>query len=200
MRLLVACEESQEVTTAFRNLGYEAYSCDIVPTAGQHPEWHIQGDVLPLLEQHWDLVIGFPPCTYLSNAGARHLYKGGKLNQERYEKGMLGKDFFMQIYNYPGRVAVENPVPSRVFGMPLYSQIIQPWEHGDPWTKRTCLWLKDLPLLEPTNIVEPQGTWCVSGTYRKTKDKSKIGAHTTDRARQRAKTFPGIAKAMGSLR
>lgn len=154
----------------------------------------------PLLEQHWDLVIGFPPCTYLSNAGARHLYKGGKLNQERYEKGMLGKDFFMQIYNYPGRVAVENPVPSRVFGMPLYSQIIQPWEHGDPWTKRTCLWLKDLPLLEPTNIVEPQGTWCVSGTYRKTKDKSKIGAHTTDRARQRAKTFPGIAKAMGSLR
>lgn len=126
------------------------------------------------------------------------MYKGGKLNQERYEKGMLGKDFFMQIYNYPGRVAVENPVPSRVFGMPLYSQIIQPWEHGDPWTKRTCLWLKDLPLLEPTNIVEPQGTWCVSGTYRKTKDKSKIGAHTTDRARQRAKTFPGIAKAMAT--
>lgn len=140
--------------------------------------------------------IGFPPCTYLSNAGARHLYKGGKLNQERYEKGMEAKELFMAIYNYPGRVAVENPVPSRVFGMPLYSQIIQPWEHGDPWTKRTCLWLKDLPLLEPTNIVEPQGTWCVSGTYRKTKDKSKIGAHTTDRARQRAKTFPGIAKAM----
>ena len=93
MRVLVACEESQEVCKAFRALGYEAYSCDIEPCSGGHPEWHLRCDALELLKMRWDMILAFPPCTYLSNAGAKHLFRGGVLNQERYQKGLEAKAF-----------------------------------------------------------------------------------------------------------
>ena len=213
MKVLIACEESQRVCTAFREKGHEAYSCDIQECSGGHPEWHIQFDCLPLLNGNcsfltqdgayhlikgkWDLIIAHPPCTYLSNAGARHLYKGGKLNIERYNKGLQGKDFFMRLYNADcERICVENPIPSKVYELPKYTQIIQPYEHGHPYTKRTCLWLKGLETLQPTNIVEPIGTFCPSGSYsRKHNDKHR-GVFTKDRAKNRSKTFEGIAKAM----
>ena len=189
MKILVACEESGRVTAEFRRLGHEAYSCDILPTSGEHPEWHIQGDVLPLLKEKWDMIIAFPPCTYLSGAGARHLYAGGVLNKERYKKGIAAKKFFLTILNSDcPKIAVENPVSSKVYEMPPYSQEIQPYYFGDAWQKKTRLWLRGLPPLFPTHIVKPlqnchdAGTWFMKGGK--------------DRQKNRAKTPPGIARAM----
>ena len=189
MRILVACEESQVVTIELRKLGHEAYSCDIIPPSGGHPEWHLQQDVLPLLErERWDMIIAFPPCTYLSNAGARHLFPKGQLNLERYQKGLAGKEFFLKFLNADcPRIAVENPGSSKIYNMPPYTQEIQPWQFGHPYTKRTRLWLKGLPLLQPTNIVKPIAPW--------------VNAHSNQHAQAhnaltRSKTFPGIAKAM----
>lgn len=189
MRVLVACEESQAVTIELRKLGHEAYSCDIEPCSGGHPEWHLQQDVLPLLKMKWDMIIAFPPCTYLSNAGARFLFKGGVLNEERYIKGLEGKDFFLKFLDADcPRIAVENPVSSRVYNMPQHTQEIQPWWFGEPVQKKTRLWLKGLPKLQATNIVEYKcschdaGTWFTKGGK--------------NRQKNRAKTFPGIAKAM----
>lgn len=197
MRILVACEESQAVTIEMRKLGHEAYSCDIIECSGGHPEWHIKGDALELLKMKWDMIIAHPPCTYLTNAGARHLWKGHQLNQERYEKGMEAKAFFMAFLNADcPRIAVENPTPSRVFKLPEYTQSIQPYQFGHPYTKRTNLWLKGLPPLEPTEIVEPVATWCPSGSYSGKHGDRHRGMFTRDRARNRSKTFPGIAKAM----
>ena len=197
MRVLVACEESQAVTMALRALGHEAYSCDIIPCSGGHPEWHLQQDVTPLLQGKWDMIIAFPPCTYLTNAGARHLYKGGTLNVERYKKGLEAKAFFMTIYNADcPKIAIENPTPSRVYGLPEKTQVIQPWQFGHPYTKRTQLWLKGLQPLKPTNIVTPERTWCPSGSYSQKHDNKHKGMFTTDRAKNRSKTFPGIAQAM----
>ena len=189
MKVLVACEESQEVCKAFRELGHEAYSCDIQECSGGHPEWHLKQDVLPLLNEEWDLIIAHPPCTYLSNAGARHLYPHGLLNMERYEKGLEAKEFFMKFLNCKcKKVCVENPLPSKIFRLPDYSQIIQPYEFGHPYKKKTLLWLKNLPPLKPTCIVEcPQSTK-VAGNWFNTGGK--------DRQKNRAKTFSGIAKAM----
>jgi hypothetical protein len=196
-KVLVACEESQAVTKEFRALGHEAYSCDILPCSGGHPEWHIQGDVTKLLEQEWDMIIAFPPCTYLTNAAARHLYKGGVLNQERYEKGLKAKEFFMLFYNADcPMVAIENPLPSKVYELPEKTQVIQPYQFGHPFTKRTQLWLRGLPKLEETEVVEPERTWCPSGSYSKKHGQKHKGMFTKDRAKNRSKTFPGIAKAM----
>ena len=189
MRILVACEESQVVTIELRKLGHEAYSCDIIPPSGGHPEWHLQQDVLPLLErERWDMIIAFPPCTYLSNAGARHLFPKGQLNLERYQKGLAGKEFFLKFLNADcPRIAVENPVSSKIYNMPPYTQEIQPWQFGHPYTKKTRLWLRGLPLLQPTNIVKPIGPYVCS----------HIGDHgIAHNALTRSKTFPGIAKAM----
>lgn len=189
MRILVACEESQRVTQAFRNLGHEAYSADILPTSGEHPEWHYQGDALELLNDTWDMLIAFPPCTYLSNAGAVHLYGGGKFNEARFAKGLEAKAFFMAFYNAPiERIAIENPVPSKVYELPERSQIIQPYQFGHPTTKRTCLWLKNLPPLQPTNIVEPTQTTKTIGNW--------FNAGGKQRQINRSKTFEGIALAM----
>lgn len=191
MRILVACEESQAVTIELRKLGHEAFSCDIEPCSGGHPEWHLQQDVTPLLKMKWDMIIAHPPCTYLSNAGARFLYPGGKLNEERLEKGLTAKDFFMLLYNADcPKVAVENPVPSRVYGLPPYTQIIQPWQFGHPLQKKTCLWLRGLPELKPTEIVpeENRQSTRVAGNW--------FNKGGRERQKNRAKTFPGIAKAM----
>lgn len=197
MKILVACKESQAVTKELRRLGHEAYSCDIIPCSGGHPEWHLQVDALELLKMHWDMILAFPPCTYLTNAGARHLWKGHELNQERYEKGLKAKDFFMRFYNAScSKIAIENPTPSRIYGLPEKTQVIQPYMFGHPFTKRTQLWLRGLPPLHPTEIVEPKRTWCPSGSYSGKHEEKSRGMFTKDRARNRAKTFPGIAKAM----
>jgi len=189
MKILVACEESQAVTREFRKLGHEAYSCDILPTSGENPEWHIQGDVMPLLNEKWDLIIGFPPCTYLSNAGARFLYPKGELNHERLALGMEGKKLFMAILNADcPRIAVENPTPSKIYGLPAHTQTIQPYQFGHSTTKRTLLWLKGLPPLQPTNIVEPEMSTKLPGNW--------FNKGGKDRQLNRSKTFPGIAAAM----
>ena len=215
MKILVACEESQAVTIELRKLGHEAFSCDIIKCSGGHPEWHIMQDVLPLLNgrcsfktmdgiEHsidgkWDMIIAHPPCTYLTNAGARWLWAGGKLNEERYKKGMEARKFFMRFIEADcPRIAVENPIPSAVYELPTYTQIIQPYEYGHPHTKKTCLWLKGLPPLQPTEIVKPEkgrrfqqknGNWRYSCWVM-----DQRGGK--ERARERSKTFPGIAKAM----
>ena len=189
MRVLIACEESQAVCIAFRELGHEAYSCDILPCSGGHPEWHIQGDVLEQLDKGWDLMIAHPPCTYLSKAGCRWLYPKGILNNERYEKGLIGKEFFLKLLsaNIP-MIAVENPTPQKIYDMPKETQIIQPCEFGHPLKKTTFLWLKNLPELKATNIVEPEYY-----TDRKGIRHTKLNGWS---AKRKSKTFIGIAKAM----
>jgi hypothetical protein len=215
MKILVACEESQAVTIELRKLGHEAYSCDIIPCSGGHPEWHIQQDVLPLLNgncrfntvegvEHritgkWDMIIAFPPCTKTTNAGARHLFAGGKLNIPRYFDGLCGKALFEAIRHADcDRIAVENPTPSAIYEYPTPSQAIQPYEYGHEATKRTCLWLKGLPLLKPTNVV-PRPKYRefkqANGKTRKTCWEMEQGGGK-NRAKNRAKTFPGIARAM----
>ena len=187
-KILIACEESQEVCKAFRKLGHEAFSCDIEPCSGGYPEWHIQDDVLKHLEG-WDLIIAHPPCTYLTNAAARHLFPGKILNKERYEKGILAKYFFIKLLNAPcDKVVVENPIPSTIFKLPKYTQIIQPFEHGHPFSKKTCLWIKGLPNLEPSNVVEKVQSTKVAGNW--------FNRGGKERQKNRSKTFPGIAKAM----
>ena len=189
MKILVACEESQRVCIELRKLGHEADSCDILPCSGGHPEWHLQQDVTPLLKEKWGMIIAFPPCTYLSNAGARHLYKGGILNKERYKKGLLAKDLFMAIYNADcPKIAIENPTPSKIYKLPEKTQVIQPWQFGHPYSKRTQLWLKGLPKLIPTNIVEVESSCRKAGNW--------FNKGGKDRQRNRSKTFLGIAKAM----
>lgn len=213
MKVLIACEESQRVCIAFREKGHEAYSCDMQECSGGHPEWHIKGDCLPIINGNcefttqdeqghiidgkWDLLIAHPPCTYLSNAGARHLWKGHKLNEERYKQGLLAKEFFLRFINADcEKICVENPIPSKIYELPKYSQIVQPYEYGHPYTKKTCLWLKGLQPLMPTDIVVPIGNYCPSGTYSKKHDNEHRGLFTKDRAKNRSKTFEGIARAM----
>lgn len=210
-RVLVACEESQRVCIAFRERGFEAYSCDILPCSGGHPEWHIQVDVYKLLyvktypnymfmtqdgEWHdyewcWDLIIAHPPCTYLSNAGARFLYPKGELNNQRLKQGLEAAEFFMMLYNAPCKhIAVENPIPSKIYGLPHYTQIIQPYMFGVPLQKKTCLWLKNLPFLEPTCLLDKsdcQSTKVAGNWFNK---------GGKDRQKNRSKTFWGIAEAM----
>lgn len=207
MKVLIACEESQRVCMAFRKRGHEAYSADILEPSGGHPEWHIMGDVLPIIngnctfdtmdgKQHtidgkWDLLIAHPPCTYISNAGARFLYAGGAgvLNEERLRKGIQATHFFLRfLYADCERIAVENPVPSTVYCLPKYSQAIQPWQFGHPFQKKTCLWLKGLPNLQPTNITEERQSSKIAGNW--------FNKGGKDRQRNRSKTFEGIAEAM----
>lgn len=199
MKVLVACEESQAVTIEFRKLGHEAYSCDIQECSGGHPEWHIQGDVLSLLKEKWDLIIAHPPCTYLSNAGAARLYpQKGVLNQERFLKGLEAKEFFMQFLNADcPRIAIENPIPTRVYELPRYNQIIQPYEYGHPYSKKTCLWLKGLPKLQPTDLITENIISWVSGGSKDHNGNPRKNMGTKYRdSKTRSKTFTGIAKAM----
>lgn len=154
MRVLIACEESQAVCKAFRLRGHEAYSCDVQEPSGGHPEWHIHGDALAPLGggqivtmddkghyiDEWDLLIAHPPCTYLSKAGANRLIVNGEIQEPRYENGLRARDFFLKFWNADvERIAIENPVPMKIWGLPGYSQIIQPYMFGDPYMKTTCL-------------------------------------------------------------
>mgnify|MGYP003302375570 CR=1 FL=1 len=197
MKILVACEESQAVTIELRKLGHEAYSCDIQECSGGHPEWHIQGDVLPLLKEKWDLVIAHPPCTYMSKAGARFMYlTAGNVNQERLEKALQAKEFFMKFMNADcDKICIENPTPLKIVGLPKESQVIQPYHFGHPYSKRTLLWLKGLPELKPTNILTEYTPYLPSNTggFARGKGGSRGVAHN---AKDASKTFSGIAQAM----
>ena len=189
MNILVACEFSGTVRDAFIKVGHKAVSCDILPTDVAGP--HIQDDLLEVLKytHNWDLMIAHPPCTYLSNAGARHLYPKGQLNQERLNKGLEAKQFFMAIYNANiPMICIENPIPSKVYELPQYNQVIQPYEYGHEFSKKTCLWLKNLPPLMATMYVEKTESTKVPGNW--------FNKGGKDRQKNRAKTFQGIADAM----
>lgn len=198
MKILLACEESQKVCEAFRAKGHEAYSCDILPCGGSHQEWHIQGDVLPLLEQEWDMIIAFPPCTHLAVSGAAHFAK--KRADGRQQEGI---DFFMKFANAKcPRIAIENPIGimSKLWRKP--DQIIQPWQFGDKFQKSTCLWLKGLPKLTPTNIVEKGEfkEWIDPKTGKTKRQPMRffeaLKLSKEERAKVRSRTFQGIADAM----
>ena len=197
MRVLIACEESQEVCKAFRNLGYEAYSCDIQDCSGGEPQWHIKGDALrEAYSGKYNLMIAHPPCTYMSKAGARWMYPtAGNLSQERYAKAMEAKVFFMKLLNAPIEyIAVENPQPLKVIELPIHTQAVQPYEYGHKYSKKTLLWLKNLPKLTPTDIQAEYETYLPSNTGGKKRgQKHNIKSITQ---KESSKTFPGIAKAM----
>jgi hypothetical protein len=223
MKILIACEESQTVCKAFRAKGHEAYSCDIIECSGGHPEWHIKQDVVPLLNgrcsfktcdgaEHsidgkWDMIIAHPPCTYLTNGGAVRMFRQefkeyppyGKfqmMNVERLKQGMLGRDFFIAImYAQCDRIAIENPIPMSVYMLPPCQQIIRPYEYGDPYSKKTCLWLKGLPKLTPTNILTEYQPFINGGGGRMNRQNYN-GKKFATGSTSRSKTFPGIAKAM----
>lgn len=219
MNVLIACEESQEVCKAFREKGHQAFSCDLQECSGGHPEWHIQQDVIPLLngdcvfmdtdggvhtiEGKWDLIIAHPPCTYLTNAGAARLFRNvhdgdfQMINLKRLKNGIIAKDFFIEIWKANcDRIAIENPVPSSIFCLPEATQLIQPYYFGHPYSKRTYLWLKGLRPLVSTNVVEPEISW-VSGGSKKADGtpRDNKGLKFRD-SYTKSKTFPGIAKAM----
>lgn len=212
MKVLVACEESQEVCKAFRELGHEAYSCDIQEPSGGHPEWHILGDAIRAVEGgqvttmdgqvhevgKWDLLIAHPPCTYLTNAGAVRMRVKGQIVPERYAKAMEAKDLFMSFLDADcPKIAVENPTPMKLIGLPPYTQVIQPWQHGHPYTKRTCLWLKGLAPLKPSDIITEDITPYVNGGCKDANGNYRRFQGRKERdPKVRSKTFPGIAKAM----
>lgn len=181
MKVLIACEESQAVTKEFREMGHEAYSCDIIECSGKHPSWHIHNDIsAALFFQKWDVVIAFPPCTDLCVSGARWF-------KEKRKNGVQQKaiDFFMMFVNYPcEKKAIENPIGIMSTEYRKPDQIIQPWQFGHGETKATCLWLFGLPKLKSSKIVDgrEQKIWKM--------------APSKDRAKLRSKTFPGIARAM----
>lgn len=203
MKVLVACEESQAVTKELRALGHEAFSCDVLECSGGHPEWHLQQDVTELLRQKWDMIIAFPPCTHLAVSGARH-FEGKRLDGRQKD----AIEFFMQFVNADcEKIAIENPVgimggkylekhfPDIIekYGkIPKATQYIQPYEYGSEVTKKTGLWLKGLPLLQPTNIV---GKGEIV-TFKSGKRMHSFFANSFGDSCKRSKTFPGIAKAM----
>ena len=192
-RILIACEESQEVCKAFREKGFEAFSCDILPCSGGHPEWHLQEDVVPLLEKDWDMVLAFPPCTHLAVSGARHFAK--KIKDGRQQQGI---DFFMEFANCKcPKVVIENPVGIMSTKWRKPDQIIQPFQFGEPFRKTTCLWIKGLPQLKSTNVVdEGEQVRFNSGKSMPKWYSDAFRLPPKERAIVRSKTFPGIAKAM----
>ena len=182
MKVLIACEESQAVCLAFREGGHEAFSCDLLPCSGGHPEWHYQQDIFEVIDQGWDMMIAFPPCTHLAVSGARHFEQ--KRKDGRQQQGI---DFFLKLaMTEIPKVALENPVGimSTLYRKP--DQIIQPWQFGHGETKATCLWLKNLPKLVPTEIAEGRDA------------RIHKMAPGPNRAKERSKTFTGIAKAIAT--
>lgn len=187
MRVLIACEFSGVVTNAFRLKGHEAWSCDILPT-DSNPDWHIQGDVLKQLDKNWDMMIAHPPCTYLCNSGVSWLHK----DESRWVELEKASEFFKALLEYDiPKICVENPIPHKYGKLPKYSQIVQPYEYGHPERKATCLWLKNLPKLKPTNNVKDEML-----KLPKTQQQRTFYVPIKDRAKNRSITFEGIAKAM----
>ncbi len=203
MDILIACEESQVVCKAFRELGHNAFSCDVEFCSGGLPEYHIWADVVPLLNggtfrtcdgqshyvKRWDMIIAFPPCTYLSKAGGVNLYKNGEIDETRLEKGFQAKEFFLKIWNADcDKIVIENPIPLSRFNLPNHSQVIQPYYFGEPVSKKTYLWLKGVSLLCPTNVIKPIYTFNNYPLF-----KNSFGKY---RQKNRSKTLKGVALAM----
>lgn len=197
LNVLIVCEESQAVCREFRKLGHRAFSCDLQKCSGGAPEWHIIEDCTRLLNgccifktsdgkkhrqaKQWDLIIAHPPCTYLSKAGAVFMYPKGELNQERYRQAMEAREFFMRIFNAECQyIAIENPQPMKICQLPKPTTYVQPFEFGHPFSKKTLLWLKNLPPLFPTVMCSDWKSWVRMKRLPKS----------------RSKTFQGIAQAM----
>jgi len=188
IKVLVACEFSQVVTQAFRALGHNAYSCDILPTEG-NPDYHIQADVTTILDQNWDLMIAHPSCQYLANSGVRWLYNPDKtINQDRYSLMTQSCHFFNTLLNAQiPHIAIENPIMhkhARNYIPTPYTQIIQPYQFDEPYQKATCLWLKNLPPLQPTSNLTTR------------KQQVHLESPSPDRWKNRSRTYPGIATQM----
>ena len=205
MKILVACEESQAVTKELRKLGHEAFSCDLLPCSGGYPEWHYQQDVFEVIDKGWDMMIAHPPCTFLAVSGARWLYnKDGSKNEERWKNQAEALDFVQRLMDAPiDKIAIENPISVISSNIRKPEQIIQPCMFGDKAQKSTCLWLKNLPLLEPTDIVE-KGEFIEFISKKGVKKKQpkwyfdalKNAKTPEERRTLRSKTFKGIAEAM----
>lgn len=198
MKILIACEESQEVCKAFRGLGFDSYSCDLQECSGGHPEWHIVEDAIKeAYSGNYNMMIAHPPCTYMSRAGARWMYPtAGNLCQDRYAKSMEAKEMFLELLNAPiEHIVVENPTPLKVVGLPEHSQAIQPYEYGHEYSKRTLLWLKNLPLLKPTDIKTNYKPYLPSNTGGKKRGQS-YSRGISKNAKESSKTFSGVAKAL----
>lgn len=200
MRVLVACEYSGTVRDAFIRAGHYAASCDILPSESPLGD-HFQCDIMEILDQGWDLMVAHPPCTYMSNAGACRMYpQKGVIDPERLKKAMDAKEFFIKLLNAPiPKICIENPKPLNIVGLPPETQIIQPWMFGEPYTKKTLLWLKGLPELTPTDIVtENIVPFCPSGTGRKLGGKTLGAAKRGNDSKNRSKFFKGMADAMAA--
>ena len=205
MRILVACEESQAVTKELRKLGHEAFSCDLLPCSGGYPEWHYQQDVFEVIEKGWDMMIAHPPCTFLAVSGARWLYnKDGSKNEQRYKDQAEALDFVQKLMDAPiDKIAIENPISVISSKIKKPNQIVQPWMFGDKAQKSTCLWLKNLPNLEATDIVE-KGEFIEFTSKKGVKkrqakwyfDALKTAKTPAERRTLRSKTFKGMAEAM----
>lgn len=207
LRVLVACEESQAVTKEFRKLGHEAFSCDLLPCSGGHPEWHFKTSVFDIINDGWDVMVAHPPCTYLAVSGAGWLYnKDGSRNEERYKNQMEALEFVHELMDAKiDRIAIENPISVISTYIREPDQIVQPWMFGDEASKSTCLWLKNLPLLKPTKIVGKGDMFeWVDGKTGKIKRQPKWyaeafmknGTNAAERRTLRSKTFKGMAEAM----
>lgn len=191
MKILVACEESQAVTIELRKLGHQAYSCDIQPCSGGFPQWHLQQDVLPLLKQKWDMIIAFPPCTHLCVTGSRWFTEGKKPIELQYQ----ARDFFMEFANADcPKIAIENPVGKMSTYYKKPTQIINPWQFGHTTNKKTCLWLKGLSPLIPTEIIPKEQR--TNEIWQSKFNGKYISWSSSECKKLRSKTFPGIAKAM----
>jgi len=219
MRVLVACEESQAITKELRALGHEAFSCDLLPCSGGHPEWHYQQDVFEVINQDWDMMIAHPPCTFLSVAGARWLYHPDDRelpvedrrphprypNRRKDQQDAL--DFVQKLMDSPiDKIAIENPISVISSKIRKPDQIVHPYQFGDSARKSTCLWLKNLPLLEHTDVVDEGESfeWVDARTGKKKRQpmwyyQALCDAKTPEERRTlRSKTFPGMAKAMAN--
>jgi hypothetical protein len=195
LNVLIACEYSQIIATEFINLGHNAFSCDIVPTTGFYPWRHIIGDARHYLSYDWDLLIAHPPCPYLTALSAPHLYPKKEVNCYRLKKGLEAKEFFMEFYNAPIKFkCIENPRPLKIWNLPMHSQIIQPYQFGDPFSKMTYLWTQNLRPLVHTNVLTEHTPWIHSGKnnyYLRTQS-----VENNNSGKKNSQSFKGIAKAM----
>ena len=221
MKILVACEESQRVCMAFRERGHNAFSCDIQEPSGGHPEWHVHGDCLQILQggqivtmdgvthdiPKWDLLIAHPPCTYLTNTGNRwfNVERYGDKARQRLKDREQAAAFFMEFVNADcDKIAIENPIGYMSTAYRKADQVIQPYMFGHPTRKATCLWLKGLKPLKPTNTVELDKSdyyeYVSKSGKIKHDSRSRCKGSKSERAKNRSKTFEGIAQAMAEQR
>lgn len=198
MRVLIACEESQIVCNEFRKLGHEAYSCDQLPCSGGHPEWHLQCDVFEIINDSWDLIIAHPPCTYLTVTGNKWMKpEFTERFPNRKQQRLDAIKFFMDIANVDcNKIAIENPVGIMSTEWRKPDQYVHPYYFGDPHSKKTGLWLKNLPLLKPTKIVEPEMYIYKDGRKDPMWHVMTMKLSPEERSKERSKTFTGFAKAM----